>query len=265
MEKSRIHALILDMDGVIWRKDQPIGDLVAIFEMISKLDMKYVFATNNSTKSVNTYLNLLSSFGIQAAKDQIVTSATATAQYLKQKFPSGENIYVVGEAGLENTLGDYGFKVETDQAVAVVVGMDQSLTYEKLRVATLLIRKGVPFIGTNPDLTFPSPEGLVPGAGSMLAAIQAATDVQPEIIGKPQPTMFLQALDYLEEESENVLVIGDRLETDIAGGQAAGCQTGLVLTGVSTREMGESWRPEVDYIAEDLRQLVARLEGSNDC
>ena len=261
MQKLKIKALIIDMDGVIWRKDQPIGDLAAIFQKVSNLGIKYVFATNNATNSIDTYINLLREFGVPVEKEQIVTSATATAEYLIQKHPGGGNIYVVGMDGLETTLEEYGFKISKDKPLAVVAAMDRTLTYQKLKTATLLIRQGVPFIGTNPDRTFPSPEGLIPGAGSILAAIEAATNVQPEIIGKPKATMFLQALDYLTENAENVLVIGDRLETDIAGGQAAKCRTAVVLTGVSTLEMAEAWKPAVDFIARDLDQLVSILGG----
>jgi 4-nitrophenyl phosphatase len=262
MQNLKINAFIIDMDGVIWRKDQPIGDLAAIFQKISDHGINYVFATNNATNSTDTYHNLLRGFGVPVEKEQIVTSATATAQYLKQEHPGGGNIYVVGVDGLETTLEEYGFNISEDQPLAVVTAMDPTLTYQKLKTATLLIRQGVPFIGTNPDRTFPSPEGLVPGAGSILAAIEAATNVQPEIIGKPKATMFLQALDYLGEDAKNVLVIGDRLETDIAGGQAAMCRTGVVLTGVSTLEMAEAWEPAIDIIAEDLDHLVSILGGT---
>ncbi len=110
------------------------------------------------------------------------------------------------------------------------------MTYQKLSRATLHIRAGAPFYGTNPDKTFPTPQGLVPGAGSILAAIEAATDVKPIIIGKPQPAMMYMALEKLGTLPEETLVVGDRLETDIAAGQAAGCKTALVLSGVSTKQ-----------------------------
>jgi 4-nitrophenyl phosphatase len=259
MAKNTIKALILDMDGVIWRDKHPIGDLPKTFNKIESRGIKYVFATNNSTNTVEKYVELLNQNGIKVHAEQIFTSATATAKYLLKLHPDGGKIYVVGMNGLEKTLQNYGFEVSSDDPLAVVAGMDQNLTYEKLKTATLLIRSGVPFIGTNPDKTFPSPEGLVPGAGSMLAAIQAATDIQPEIIGKPKATMFLQAIETLGKKPENVLVVGDRLETDIAGGQAANCKCGLVLTGVSNKAMGDAWRPQIDYIAETLDTLIDQI------
>jgi len=257
--QNDIQALILDMDGVIWRKHHPIGDLQKIFQTVSSLNLKYVFATNNSTETVDSYVSILKSNGIPVEKHQVITSATATAQYLKEKFPDGGNIYIVGMEGLATTLKDYGFSIGAEDARAVVVGMDRTLTYDKLVTATLLIRGGAPYIGTNPDKTFPTPEGLVPGAGSMLAAIETATDVKPLIIGKPQGTMFIQALQTLGIQPENSLVVGDRLETDIAGGQAANCQTALVLSGVSTEEAGNAWTPKVDMIAKDLETLINQL------
>jgi 4-nitrophenyl phosphatase len=137
--------------------------------------------------------------------------------------------------------------------------LDKDVTYKKLRTATLLIRQGVPFIGTNGDKTFPTPEGLVPGAGSILAALIASTNIEPEVIGKPQPTIFLRALKFLGTHPENSLVIGDRLETDIAGGQTVGCKTAVVLSGVSIRSMAEKWRPSPDMIAENLAYIIERL------
>jgi 4-nitrophenyl phosphatase len=256
---AQIKALILDMDGVIWRDKHPIGDLSQIFRTVAERGLGYAFATNNSTSSVDMYIEQLRKNGIPANAEQIITSASATSKFLRDRHPEGGNVYVVGMEGLEITLNRFGFKNSPEDAIAVVVGMDRTVTYEKLKTATLLIRKGVPFIGTNPDRTFPAPEGLIPGAGSMLAAIQTATDKDPLIIGKPKATIFSQAIEYLGERPENVLVVGDRIETDIAGGQAAGCRCALVLTGVSTREMGDAWTPEIDYIAQDLTELLEMI------
>ncbi len=259
MAKNKINALILDMDGVIWRDRQPIGNLANIFNRIEQKGIKYVFATNNSTSTVDKYVEDLMELGISAKYKQIYTSATTTARYLQSQHPNGGNVYVVGMDGLKKTLEKYGFTASNKYPIAVVVGMDLNLTYDKLRTATLLIRGGVPFIGTNPDKTFPSPEGFVPGAGSMLAAIQAATGQAPDIMGKPKATMFLQAMEHLGENPREVLVVGDRLETDIAGGQAANCRCALVLTGVSSQKMGEAWKPKIDYIVDDLETLIELL------
>ena len=136
-------------------------------------------------------------------------------------------------------------------------GIDRGIDFAKLREATLLIRRGLPFYGTNPDLTFPTPEGLIPGAGSFLALLSAASGVNPIVAGKPEPFILEFALERLATPRERTLVVGDRLETDIAGGQAIGCSTALVLSGVSTAEMGEAWNPQVDIITQDLTSLLA--------
>jgi 4-nitrophenyl phosphatase len=140
----------------------------------------------------------------------------------------------------------------------VVAGMDRKLTYDKLRRATLLIRAGAPFIGTNPDKTFPVPEGLIPGAGSILAALETATGVTPLIMGKPSPAMYEVALMRLGTSPAETLVIGDRLETDIEGAQKIGCRTGLVLSGVTTAVQARLWKPQPDIIAENLESIVKR-------
>lgn len=260
MNKQKISAIIFDMDGVIWKGQTPIGNPAKIFESLKNAGIKVAFATNNATKSINAFIEKLASMGISASPEQVYTSAKATAQYLNKKYPGGGNVYTVGMSGLIETLANYGFTISAESALAVVVALDEGINYEKMKTATLLIRSGVPFIATNPDKTFPSPEGLIPGAGSIIASIEAATDTAPLIIGKPKATMFLQALEYLEESPENVLVIGDRLETDIAGGQAAGCKTALVLSGVATLEQGRQWKPGIDYISQDLTTLLSELK-----
>jgi 4-nitrophenyl phosphatase len=138
----------------------------------------------------------------------------------------------------------------------MVAGIDRTLTYHKLRRATLHIRSGVPFYGTNPDTTFPTPAGLVPGAGSILAAIEAATGIRPVVIGKPSPFMLELAIERMNLAGDEVLVVGDRLETDIAGGQSAGAHTALLLSGVSQMEEANIWIPKPDLVAKDLADLV---------
>ncbi len=251
-----IAALILDMDGVLWRGPSAIGDLPAIFEMISRLGLKVIFATNNATRTIQQYVELLNSFGISAQPSQIVTSGTAVTYLLKRQFPLGGNVYIIGEAGLVEACQAAGFLPFDHEVQAVVAGMDHGVTYEKLKTATLLLRNGVEFIGTNPDHTFPTPEGLVPGAGAILAALTTASDRLPLIAGKPEPIMYEIALERLGLVAKHVLVVGDRPETDMVGAQRIGCHTALVLSGVTDTEQAQSWRPQPDIIADDLAGLV---------
>ena len=261
MNLSNLKALILDMDGVLWRDDTPIGDLPAIFDRMRERGLKVALATNNATKTLDEYLEKFSRFGVKLEPWQIISSANAAADVLSKRFPDRGAVFIVGDRGLQIALEECGFNPITDPddetvPVAVIGGMDRSVTYGKLRRATLHIRSGVPFYGTNPDKTFPTPQGLIPGAGAILAAIEAATSVEPIIVGKPLPTMMYTALEKLGTRPEETLVVGDRLETDIAAGQAAGCRTALVLSGVSTREKAEKWQPAPDLIADDLTTLV---------
>ena len=260
IDPTKIRALILDMDGVLWRGTQPIGDLPSIFADIEKLNLKVVLATNNATKSINQFLGKLESFGVSLDPWQIVNSAQATAHYLSQEYPDGGPVFVVGESGLVEILQENGFVFSDENPIAVVVAMDTSINYEKLRKATLLIRSGVPFIGTNPDRTFPTPDGQVPGAGSFLATIEAATDIQPIVIGKPNPAMYQFALERLGTTPEETLVVGDRLETDIAGSQKLGSPCALVLSGVTNEESAWAWQPPPDIIADSLTNIIRDLK-----
>jgi 4-nitrophenyl phosphatase len=259
MDINQIKALILDADGVVWKGDDPIGDPKEIFKKLNQKGIEYCFATNNSSKTIEKYLERFMDFHIAITGEQIFTSGKSTAEILRKRYPKGGNVFIIGMEGLIQTLKEAGFNHSDRNPLAVVVGLDKEITYDKLSTATLLIRQGVPFIGTNGDKTFPEARGLIPGAGSILAALIASTDVYPEIIGKPHSPIFTQALTYLDKRPEEVLVVGDRLETDIAGGQAIGCKTAIVLSGVSTREMCKAWNPPPDMIAENLSQIVDLL------
>jgi 4-nitrophenyl phosphatase len=163
--------------------------------------------------------------------------------------------------GLHRALfdDDY-FVLEEAQPQLVVQGADFDITYEKIKRGCLAIRAGARFISTNPDKTFPSEEGLIPGAGALLAALQAATGVEPEVIGKPQPTMFRVALELLDSPPEQALVVGDRLDTDIAGAQNAELRSVLVLSGVTRREELEQSPIQPDVVFDGLPDLLAAMQ-----
>jgi 4-nitrophenyl phosphatase len=255
IEGSNIKSLVLDMDGVLWRETDPIGDLSRIFARL-KERYSFVLATNNGTKTIQQFLDKLASFKVELEPWQIITSAQAVAEYLLQKYPQGGPVYVFGESGLVEAMESKGFYHAEGSVLAVVAGMNRDLTFEKLRRATLLIRKGVPFIGTNPDLTYPTPEGLIPGAGSLLTCLELASGVKPVIIGKPEPYMYTVAKKRLGTADDETLAVGDRLTTDILGAQRAGCKCALVLSGVTTLEEALAWRPLPDYIAANLAELI---------
>jgi 4-nitrophenyl phosphatase len=145
---------------------------------------------------------------------------------------------------------------DAPQAQAVVMGMDRGVNFQKMMEATLLVRSGVPFYATNTDSTFPTPRGQIPGAGAWISVISTATKILPIVAGKPYPFLMELSLEKLGTAPGETLVIGDRLETDIAAGQGVGCPTALVLSGVSTKEQAENWKPKIDIIAEDLATLI---------
>jgi 4-nitrophenyl phosphatase len=259
-DPSTIKTIILDMDGVLWRDDVQIGDLPAIFAEIDRRCWQLSLATNNATRTIDQYVDKLLKFGVRVHPNQIINSAQAAANYLKQRFPQGGNVYVVGESALSNTLLNHGYTNSTIDALAVVVGMDRQLVYEKLRQATLLLRGGAIFVATNPDRTFPTPAGLVPGTGAILAALEAASEIQPIIVGKPAPEMYQLAMQRMNATPESTLVVGDRLETDIAGAQKIGCRTALVLSGVTSMQKAQDWKPALDWLAPDLSSLIDMLK-----
>ena len=260
MIPSHIKALILDMDGVIWRADSPIGNLPEIFKRIEARGLKYVFATNNGTKTPDQYVATLEKLGVRVSTQQVVTSALGTAYMLSQNFQRGTKVFMVGEDGTRTALGEKGFEVlsveRAQEAQVVVMGIDREVNFNKMREATLLVRRGVPFYATNPDKTFPTPRGEIPGAGAWISVITTATGIEPIYAGKPFPFMMELSLERLGTKKEETLIVGDRLETDIAAGQAVGCPCALVLSGVSTKEQAEAWSPKIDIVADDLASLI---------
>jgi 4-nitrophenyl phosphatase len=257
---NNINSLIIDMDGVLWRDSSPIGNLASIFQRIRERGWKFVFATNNGTKSPEQYMEKLAEFGVDVEPWQVITSALGVAQMIKGKIPDGAPVFVIGGDGVKIALEEQGFEiasVETAEAAqAVVMGIDLEINFAKMREATLLVRRGVPFYATNPDKTFPTPRGEIPGAGAWISVIVTATGVEPTFAGKPFPFLMEMALERLGTQKEETLVVGDRLETDIAAGQAVGCSTALVLSGVSTQAQAEAWTPAPSLIVEDLEALV---------
>ena len=246
----------MDMDGVLWRGTEPLGDLPYLFDQITHLGLKAVLVTNNATRSVDFYLKKLRSFGVYLERWQVISSGVALVYQLRESIQPGSTIYVIGEEGLMQLLVSEGFIIGVENAQAVIVSLDRELTYEKLRLGNNLVRSGALLIGTNPDATIPLPGGLEPGAGAILAALEASTGVRAAIAGKPSPQVFRLAMERLGTSSEETLVIGDRLETYIAGAQSLGCRTSLVLSGVTSQEKTQDWSPAPDLIAGDLAEIL---------
>jgi 4-nitrophenyl phosphatase len=260
MLPSHIKALILDMDGVLWKAEAPIGDLPSIFRRVRERGLKFVFATNNSTKTAQQYVKVLRGLGVEVEPWQFVTSSEGAAHVVARTFPRGTKVFMIGEDGIRMALEQRGFEVlsvrEASGAQAVVMGIDRHINFQKVVEAALLVRNGIPFYATNTDRTFPTPRGEIPGSGAWISVITTSTGIQPIIAGKPMPFLMELSLEKLGTPTEETLVVGDRLETDIAAGQAVGCPTALVLSGVSTREEAKSWAPKPTIIAESLSELI---------
>lgn len=235
MNFNEIQAVIADMDGVLWRGDEPLPGMDRFFAFLHEAQLPFMLATNNSSKTRADYVAKLGRLGVTTVTEaNIVTSGTATVDFLLREYPIGADVHVLGGAGLRQMLTEAGFPLVERGAEVVVVGLDFDLTYDKLKRAVLNIRAGARFIATNPDPTFPSPEGLIPGNGALVAAVQAATDTPPEVMGKPYPPMFQTALAATGTAPAHTLMIGDRLNTDIQGAAALGMPTALLLSGVTT-------------------------------
>jgi 4-nitrophenyl phosphatase len=256
---TNLKAAIIDMDGVLWRGNTPLPGLARFFDFLHHRAISFILATNNASKTVDQYQAKLANFGVAIKPENVMTSSLATAAYLEELLPGRGRVYVVGQEGLRQAVRQAGFTVVADHSQpveAVVAGIDFELTYDKLKSATLLIRRGARFVATNSDLTFPSEEGMYPGAGSILAAIEAATGVKPVSIGKPEPLMFQIAMRKMGSQPAETVMIGDRLETDILGAQRVNINTIMVTTGVDNEETISQKEIYPDLVLPGLEELV---------
>lgn len=255
VKDSEIKAAILDMDGVLWRSQTPLCDLPALFANFDKHAISIVLATNNGTNTISQYVDKLKGFGVTIDQSQVVTSSMAVSYLVKKHYPQGGPVYISGSQALIDTMAEYGFYHSKENAQAVVAGLCWDCNYESIKNTSLMIQKGLPFFFTNPDPTYPTPEGNVPGAGTLLAALETATGVKAMLAGKPLPYLFEVAMKRLKSLPSETIVVGDRLTTDILGGFDAHCKTVFVLTGVNTREDLNNWSPQPDLIIDNIQDL----------
>lgn len=260
---SSARAFLLDGDGVLYRGPQRLSGARRFIAALNDSDTPFLLLTNNATRTPEQVSRKLAVMDINIRPEQIFTSAQATAGWLLHRYPAGSRIFCVGEAGLKNALTEAGFPLEADyqQAEIVVAALTRELTYQQLADATLAIRRGCPFIGTNPDRSFPSERGVEPGAGAVLALLETASDVKPIIIGKPQPGIFHQALERIGVSADETVMVGDRYETDILGGANAGLRSAAVLTGISSAEEFAAANPPATWVFPGLEELLAAWLG----
>ncbi len=245
-----IRAVISDMDGVIYRGSQLIEGAKFFVDTLLKHRVPFLFLTNNSEQTAVELSLKLHKLGLPKLEDKnFLTSAKTTALFISQQKP-GATCFVLGGQGLAHELEAAGCVLTDQRPDYVVVGKTRSLDYPSLRQACRLIDSGARFIGTNPDLIDPvEGEGFEPAAGSILAAVEAATGKKPYVVGKPNALMMLIARKQLGSHSSETLMVGDRMDTDIIAGMEAGMTTALVLSGVSTRETLREFpfRPDLIY------------------
>ena len=247
-------SYLIDLDGVIVRGSELIPGADAFLDRLHQRQIKFLILTNNPLYTQRDLQHRLQRIGISVTGDHLYTSALATAQFLKKQMPDG-TAFVIGESGLTQALHEAGYVLTDHDPDYVVVGETTALNYERLTQAARLVSQGARFIATNPDPSGPGDGGLVPACGAIAAFIESATGVQPYFVGKPNALMMRTALRYLNEHSENAIMVGDRMETDIRVGTEAGLETVLVLTGVSTREMVEKFPYRPTRIVESVAEL----------
>lgn len=253
---------LLDMDGTIYLDDTLFDGTLEFLDYVKSAGGRYLFLTNNSSKSVEKYVEKLDRLGIKSSKDDFVTSVLATAIYLK-KYYSDKKIYVFGTRSFQNELSESGLHVTdvlSGDIGCLVMGFDTELTFRKLEDACILLGRGVPYIAANPDLVCPTRYGYVPDCGSVAQALFNATGRRPKFIGKPEPEMVFLALERTGFSKKDAVVLGDRLYTDIACGVNASVSTCLLLSGEATMEDYKNSSVKPDFIFENIRQFLNFLK-----
>jgi HAD superfamily hydrolase (TIGR01457 family) len=261
-----LQVFIFDLDGVIYLGSALIPGAKEVLEKLTRLKKTIFYLTNNATQTRAKFAEKLWKLGIPACPEQIVTSAYTTTQILRKKYP-GASVYIIGEEGLIDEFKEAGFRVISDEEMEisidlVVVGLDRNLTYRKLAKALTAIVQGAKFIATNVDPTLPTEQGLLPGAGCMVAALNAAGCGEPEmIIGKPNPYMIEFILEQSNKPPTAAVIIGDRYSTDVRAGFNAHISTILVKTGTGAQELQNipPSEPKPDLILESVANLLEYL------
>jgi len=273
--------LLVDLDGVVYRGNDPVPGVAAVLAARAAAGDHVVYVTNNAMWYRADYVTRLSGMGAPVTADTVISSARATALYIHDTMPGVRRVLAVGGPGLTHELRDMGLDVleageaekvwasngrDSRAAVghvdAVVAGLDQGLTYGRLACAAEAIRSGATFIATNRDPNLPHEKGLLPGAGTVVAALQTSSGVVPIEIGKPGPVLLETAARSVGMDVHDAVVIGDSLNTDIAAAVAVGCRSILILTGISRRHQAEALPPEKrpTVIVEDAVELASALD-----
>lgn len=249
-------SIISDMDGVIYRGNNLIYGAKNFIDMLLNKNVPFLFLTNNAEQTPRDLKRKLESLGVNGLEEKhFFTAAQATAIFLQRQLANG-TAYVIGTGGLVSELYNVGYSINDVNPDYVVVGKTNAFNFDMLQKAVHLINKGARFIGCNPDIVDPAPNGeLIPAVGPILAAIETATGKKPYIVGKPNPIMMSIAKNQINAHSENTVMVGDRMDTDILGGLGAGMKTCLVLSGVTTKEMIKEFPYRPNYVLNSVAEI----------
>ena len=251
---------LIDLDGTMYIGTDEIDGAAQFIDYLNNHQIPHLYVTNNSTKTPEEVTQKLKEMNIDAKPEEVVTSALATANYIADE-KSDATVYMLGGSGLRTALTEAGLTVKDDENVDyVAIGLDENVTYEKLAVATLAVRKGARFISTNPDVSIPKERGFLPGNGAITSVVSVSTGQAPQFIGKPEPVIMDIALDILKLDKSDVAMVGDLYDTDIMSGINVGVDTIHVQTGVTIYEELKEKDQQPTYSFKDLNVAISELE-----
>jgi 4-nitrophenyl phosphatase len=261
----QVRAVLFDMDGVIYVGNQPLPGVQELLDYLDATGRRWLCITNNASNTSQMFADKLAKMGIKANPAHILGSAEATAAWLGEQAPQKGKVIMLGMEGLRTALLNEGFTLVDDpfDAEFAVAGINFNLVYEDVARMALAVRNGARFVGTNIDPTYPSERGQIPGTGSIIAMLEAATSVKPEIVGKPYPGMYQLAMHRVHSQPAETMMVGDRYETDITGATTLGLVTTGVLTGISSRAVFEAGTPPPDFILSGLPELLERFQQAD--
>jgi len=250
---KKIKGFIFDLDGVVYRGNKPIKSAVKKINYLIKKKYKVAFLTNNSTKSQKEFSQKIIKCGVDIKPEFVITTSVATANFISKKYKKGNNIYVIGSKALKNEIKHKKFRISDKNVKAVVAGLDLDINYKKITLASNILRRGKLLVATNPDKILPNEKGFQPGAGSIIQSIIEATGpkIKKIFIGKPNTFLIKEALKIMKLNRDNVVLVGDQLETDILAAKNYKMKSILVETGVpnTTKKIKASLKiKNLDYL-----------------
>ncbi len=257
MDFSSKKAFLCDMDGVIYHGNRLLPGVPEFVDWLKREGKPFLFLTNSSERSPKELSQKLSRLGVEVPEENFYTSALATAAFVSSQIPGG-SAYVIGDAGLVKALYDVGYSMNEINPDYVIVGETRSYGYERITHAIQLVLRGARLVGTNPDLTGPSEDGIIPATRALIAPIELATGRSAYFVGKPNPLIMRNALRALGVRREEAVIVGDRMDTDIIAGIESEIETILVLSGVTSREAIEQFPYRPDHVLDGVGDIVPR-------